>query len=348
MAELDIHYLTGLAASARNGSSDAFAEIFTATYERELQIISAHISNETRVPEILQEVYVTALERIHELPDPHFILSWLDGITEEACSAASADRSPEPPSDDNRKEQRHETSACELDPERAGRILTSVFASCGKPPSAVPVRTFMEWGNYTKHSFRAGKALCFAALAAMALLPLCFLHPEIYAVRTNIDSTQHAAYTITVNSLLPVTDVSAELDGSTVPLQKNSGTSYSAELDGNGTLLLSAVSVNGQTSSVEYNVNYIDSEKPELVNYYTKNGLVCIVVKDSYSGIDFSGITAKDASGASVSPVSCDKDTETITFSIPSSSVRVSIPDNAGNILVLVISPDNSVGTGSK
>lgn len=107
----------------------------------------------------------------------------------------------------------------------------------------------------------------------------------------------------------------------------------------NGTLQIKATSVNGQYSVKKYEVTHLDMDKPELIRSYTENGYINIVVRDTYSGIDYDGIAGTDSEGNTIEPDAVDKENETITFKIPSQPVNVIVPDNSGNELEILISP---------
>ena len=66
---------------------------------------------------------------------------------------------------------------------------------------------------------------------------------------------------------------------------------------------------------------------------------IYIVVRDTYSGIDYEGISGTASDGNTVEPAVVDKENETITFKIPSQPVNIMIPDNSGNTLEILISP---------
>ena len=81
-----------------------------------------------------------------------------------------------------------------------------------------------------------------------------------------------------------------------------------------------------------YTVSHLDIDKPVFIKSYTKDGLVYLVVQDTYSGIDYENIRG-------LRPESYDIEEGVITFKIPETSTSVTIPDHAGNELKLLISP---------
>ena len=134
--------------------------------------------------------------------------------------------------------------------------------------------------------------------------------------------------------MLPIRDASADLDGHPIALTKAGSHSYSAEITQNGTLTITATSVNGQTVTRTYQVSHLDTDKPELVNSYSQDGVVYLEILDTFSGIDYDHITG-------ITPESVNTDTGVIAFRIPDTPTTVTVPDNAGNELTLLLSPVN-------
>ena len=98
------------------------------------------------------------------------------------------------------------------------------------------------------------------------------------------------------------------------------------------TLTIIAKSFNGQKTCQSYEVTHLDTDKPVFIQSYTQEHQVFLVVQDTYSGINYAGITG-------LTPTSYDESTGTIAFDIPVEPQSVTIPDNAGNELTLLISP---------
>ena len=166
----------------------------------------------------------------------------------------------------------------------------------------------------------------------LILLPLLFFQPNIAAKRINVDSATGATYNISVQTFLPVKSVSATLDGEPVALICKNSKEYTASLTKNGTLTIIAKSFNGQKTCQSYEVTHLDTDKPVFIQSYTQEHQVFLVVQDTYSGINYAGITG-------LTPTSYDESTGTIAFDIPVEPQSVTIPDNAGNELTLLISP---------
>ena len=226
-----------------------------------------------------------------------------------------------------------------LDSMTANQLLNNVFVACDRPLSKIPVETLEEWGNYKSHDFRFCRRITYVILVILILLPLMFFHPTIIADRTNVNLADAATYEVSIESLLPVDGFSATLDGKPLDTERIDSKHYYVTAPKNGTLKIRAVSINGQVTENAYEVTHIDTEKPQLSDYYVEDNHVCLIVLDTYSGVNYAGISASSADGVSVEPVSVDQETGTIVFDIPSEPVTVSIPDMSGNTLEILLSP---------
>lgn len=221
-----------------------------------------------------------------------------------------------------------------LDSQTANQLLNNVFTACDMDPSIIPVEVLESWGNYKKPSFNLGRFVAYIFTILLILLPMMFIPPTIIAKRTNISSGTNATYNIEIKTLLPVRAASADLDGHPIALTKTGSHSYSAEITQNGTLTITATSMNGQSVTRTYEVTHLDTDKPELIDSYSQDGIVYLEVLDTFSGIDYDHITG-------ITPESVNTDTGVIAFRIPDDPTTVTIPDNAGNELTLLLSPVN-------
>ncbi|MEI3210143.1 MAG: hypothetical protein V8S14_03970 [Lachnospiraceae bacterium] len=107
-----------------------------------------------------------------------------------------------------------------LDSKTANQLLNNVFNACDMEPSTIPVEVLEDWGNYKKTTFGFGRTLAYLCTLLLILMPLLFIKPTIIAERTKVDSAQSAVYNIRVKTLLPIGEVTADLDGHPVALTK--------------------------------------------------------------------------------------------------------------------------------
>ena len=85
MAELDYDYIAQLVVQAQKGSSDAFAELYTATYRRQYQFACKYVKDVFLAQDILQETYILVLKNLTKLKNPRLFVSWINQITFHVC-----------------------------------------------------------------------------------------------------------------------------------------------------------------------------------------------------------------------------------------------------------------------
>lgn len=85
MAELDYNYIAGLVQEAVKGDSDAFAELYASTYQKQYMFACSYLKDEYLAQDALQETYVIALKHLASLNDPRLFVSWLSQINFRIC-----------------------------------------------------------------------------------------------------------------------------------------------------------------------------------------------------------------------------------------------------------------------
>lgn len=83
--KLDYKYLAQLVDMARSGDSDAFAELYAATYQKEYRFAYRYLKDIYLAQDALQETYITALKNLHKLKDSTLFVSWLNQINFRTC-----------------------------------------------------------------------------------------------------------------------------------------------------------------------------------------------------------------------------------------------------------------------
>lgn len=83
--ELDYDYLAKLVECTQMGDSDAFAELYTATYQKQYRFVYQYTKDSYLAQDILQDVYILVLKNIHTLKNPRLFVSWLHQITFRIC-----------------------------------------------------------------------------------------------------------------------------------------------------------------------------------------------------------------------------------------------------------------------
>lgn len=85
MPSLDYNYMAELVVNAQSGDSDAFAELYAATYQKQYQFAYSYLKDEYLAQDALQETYIVALKEISKLKDPMLLVAWLNQINFRIC-----------------------------------------------------------------------------------------------------------------------------------------------------------------------------------------------------------------------------------------------------------------------
>lgn len=85
MSSLDYKYIAKLVSRAQMGDSDAFAELYAATYQRQYHFAYRYLKDEYLAQDALQETYILALKNLSKLKDPTLVLAWLNQINFRIC-----------------------------------------------------------------------------------------------------------------------------------------------------------------------------------------------------------------------------------------------------------------------
>lgn len=75
MEALDYKYIAKLVSRAQIGDSDAFAELYAATYQRQYLYAYHYLKDEYLAQDALQETYILALKNLVKLKDPTLVIS---------------------------------------------------------------------------------------------------------------------------------------------------------------------------------------------------------------------------------------------------------------------------------
>ncbi|MDD6311073.1 MAG: RNA polymerase sigma factor [Firmicutes bacterium] len=82
---LDYQYLKSLVLSAQQGDSNAFAELYAATYRKQYRFAYSYLKDEFLAQDALQETYILALKGIQNINDPQLFVAWLNQICFRVC-----------------------------------------------------------------------------------------------------------------------------------------------------------------------------------------------------------------------------------------------------------------------
>lgn len=85
MASLDLQYIADLVLQAQEGDSNAFAELFAATYQKQYAFALRCLHEDFPAQQALQSAYIQALSGITRLREPALFVVWLSQLTLRAC-----------------------------------------------------------------------------------------------------------------------------------------------------------------------------------------------------------------------------------------------------------------------
>ena len=224
----------------------------------------------------------------------------------------------------------------ELSPDAAGKLLDNVFESCDVQPSNIPIEKLTTYIEYVKERFSLQKFILVIVFIIFMILPIFFIAPKLDLKQVSFDD--YPTYELTVDSkFIPVSRVSAALDGKPVSVYENDNRVFSITPTENGKLDVRVTLSNRQYNVAEDNVEGIDVDKPEFISSSKKGDTLVIMVSETGSGLDPDNIYAVTSGGETFKPLSIDFEKQIIVFPFPQESFTVFISDYKENTLQLVV-----------
>lgn len=230
-----------------------------------------------------------------------------------------------------------EPKGSELDEKTASQMLENIFDACEVEPNSVPLSVLTSYSNYRRERFLLQRILLVFIMLFFLLLPLLFIAPDIQLTRKGGSAKGNPTYEVAVHSLIPVSRVTADINGNNVPVYEVAGGTYSIEPKQNGTLRVTVTLKNQQYTAVTRKVTGVDIDSPTVIGNKQVGDQIYLYLSDTGSGIDYENITAADTDGKDVKPLSYDPNGGYVTFDYPKESLNVFIPDKAGNTLHLIL-----------
>ena len=85
MADIDHAFAAKLVKRAQQGDSDAFAQLYTMTYQAQYAKARHYLRDDFLAQDALQEVYILALRNLGRLDQPKAFAAWLGQINFRVC-----------------------------------------------------------------------------------------------------------------------------------------------------------------------------------------------------------------------------------------------------------------------
>ena len=226
-----------------------------------------------------------------------------------------------------------------LDDKTAELMLNNVFYACNKEPSSVPLSVLMSYSNYRKERFVLQKVLIIIIFVLFCLLPLLFIPAKFTVKNVSPDTTHDPIYEVHVtNPVIPVDRVTASIGGHYIPVYETESHVYQIEPEANGEMVITVVLKNKQTNTYTVTVSDVDTKAPELISHKQSGDNIALFVEDADSGIEYDEVYALNTSGERILPVSYNEETGEIDFEYPNEALNIYIPDQASNVLHLILS----------
>lgn len=224
-----------------------------------------------------------------------------------------------------------------LDEKTAGQMLQNIFDACEVEPNSVPLSVLTSYSNYRRERFLLQRLLLGIIMLCFCLVPLLFITPDMQLNLQDSGVKGKPSYVLAVNSLIPISRITATVDGRYVPVYEIGNKTYSVEPVSNGTMIVTVTLKNHQFSSESFNVTGVDTSSPVVLSDRLAGGQVYLYMSDLDSGIDYEGISATDIDGKEVLPVFYDESQNYVVFDYPEKSLNIYIPDKVGNTLHLIL-----------
>ena len=85
-ATLDFNYIAKLVKLSQAGDSNAFAELYMATYDRLYRFSVRYLKDTYMAQDAVQETYIKALQHLNQVHDPMLVVAWLNQINMRVCN----------------------------------------------------------------------------------------------------------------------------------------------------------------------------------------------------------------------------------------------------------------------
>ncbi|MEY8337707.1 hypothetical protein AALB16_06690 [Lachnospiraceae bacterium 62-35] len=142
---------------------------------------------------------------------------------------------------------------------------------------------------------------------------------------------QSTVVTITQKSLLPVKEMTTAMEGEDIELQKVGSRQYAVSVRKNGALEVTMKGLNGMSRTIFEHINILDDAPPAVNDSSIEEGILTVFFEDSQSGLDYQSIYAINSMNEQLYPISIDKVTNSVTFSMDSAGLIVHASDLSGN-----------------
>lgn len=237
------------------------------------------------------------------------------------------------------KNKLKKTDSPELDEKVASQMLENIFDACNVEPNSVPLSVLISYSNYRRERFLLQRGLLILIMLFFCLFPLLFITPDISLKLRSDEFKSRPVYELTLDTPLPmpVSRITAVVDGSNVPVYETADRTYSVEPNLNGTMTVTVTLKNKQYTSTVIEVSGVDTESPTVLSDEKDDEYIYLYLSDPETGVDYENISGIDLEGNKVEPASYDEKKDLVIINYPKTTLNLYIPDKAGNKLHLIL-----------
>lgn len=225
----------------------------------------------------------------------------------------------------------------ELKPEIASQILSNAFAANDLEENKVPLEVLAAYSNYRKERYILQRVVVVLILLLFLMMPVLFIAPKVSMAQVEDVGRGRPAYEMVVKTKIPITQVSAVIDGVNMPVYEVDENTYSIQPTTNGKMVVTATLLNDQSSQAEATVTMVDIKPPVLVKDGVEDDMLCFYISDDVTGVNYSNVYGETMSGKKVYPANWDEAAGRVAFDYPEESVNMIFEDMVGNRLQIVV-----------
>ena len=241
----------------------------------------------------------------------------------------------------------------QLSEDTASKLLANVFDACEAEPNTIPLDKLASYSEYRRERYSLQKIILLVIIVIFCLLPLCFISPRFTIEKISAEDADYPTYEIRVSdSIIPVSLVSATLDGRSIPVYETGDRLYNVTPTDNGLM-----NVFVRLGNRQYNysdelaecgdvlVEGIDVTAPKLdpARHYARSedgSLLILYLIEDGSGLDYENSYGETLYGDKVYyciEEESDPSQNLMVFEFPDESANFFIYDMKGNMLQLVL-----------
>lgn len=324
MPRIDRNYLESLLRDMHRGSSDAFAAVFLAKVDSMYQQAIRCTDNIYLVQDYIREVYIALwkqLPNIHSGRELHNIYQHLDRKAFRTLHRAA-------------KQSPGGAAAPPLTSDIREHMITDILSSVGAPEMQKPIQDIIHYNNYRKLRARLIRAILIIVLSASAVSPLLFSKPHCSVKMATSGNTSSQIIQLSVKSMMPITSVTAMVNGELMPVSRKSRSRYTIQPTRNGKMTITVTTANGRTDTLTQNITDVDDEPPQVTASRYAYGILSLTLSDNSQTISKSAVSLSDDDGNIYNPTHYSAQTNCFDYKVPSHHTYIlQAEDPNGNVL---------------